>query len=298
MSRALYRNFHTQQELDAEYDVESSVPDFSAYARTYVDESKLARHRLKCTLDVRYGATLDEHLDIFPAAARNAPVLIFIHGGAWRILSSKEFSLIGFGPVAAGITVVNVNYSLCPKVSMDEIVRQARAAVAWTYRNIAGHGGDPQRIFISGHSAGAHLSAMALATDWAGDYGLPADIIKGALCVSGLYDLRPLRYTLFQPSLQLSVEQAERNSPHLHPHPSDADMIVAWGSEEPGEFRRQSADFLEAWQRQGNRGQALVLQGSNHFTAPLGLSDPASPMCALLFRMMRVEAPARRVGRS
>lgn len=298
MSRPLYRHFRTQQELDAEYDVERSVPDFMAYAKTYIDESKLARHRLNCVLDVRYGATLDEHVDIFPAAGRNAPVLIFIHGGAWRILSSKEFSLVGFGPVSAGITVVNVNYSLCPKVTMDEIVRQARAAVAWTYRKIAGYGGDPRRIFVSGHSAGAHLTAMALAADWPGDYGLPADVIKGALCISGLYDLRPLRYTLFQPSLQLTAEQAERNSPQLLPHRSDAEIIVAWGTEEPGEFRRQSADFLELWQRQGNRGQSLPLIGDNHFTAPLGLTDAATPMCAALFRMMGVERPTRRFSRA
>jgi arylformamidase len=299
MNRPLYRNFYTQQELDAEYDVERSVPDFMAYAKSYVDESKLARHRLKCVLDVRYGPTIDEHVDIFPASRRDAPVLIFIHGGAWRILSSKEFSMVAMGPVAAGITVVNVNYSLCPKVTMDEIVRQARSAVAWTYRRIASYGGDPQRIFISGHSAGAHLSAMALATDWPGDYGLPADIIKGALCLSGLYDLTPLRYTLFQPALQLSLEQAERNSPLLLAPPRlDASVIVSWGSEEPKEFQRHSADYLDRWQRAGNRGRHLVLQQENHFTVPLGLADASNPLCAALFQLMRVEPPNRRFARS
>ncbi len=298
MNRPLYRNFRTQQELDVEYDVEKSVPDFSLYAKTYVDESKLARHRLKCALDIRYGATLDEHLDVFPAAGRDAPVLIFFHGGYWRMLSSKEFSLIGLGPVAAGITVVNVNYALCPKVTIDEVVRQARAAVAWTCRKIAGCGGDPRRIFVSGHSAGAHLAAMTLATDWPGEYGLPADVVKGALCISGLYDLRPLRHSFVQPSLQLTAEQAERNSPFLAPPRSEAPVVVSWGGEEPAEFRRQSSDFLDAWQRAGNRGQPLLQQDGNHFTTPLGLSDPSSPVCAALFQMMGVEPPSRRFGRN
>ena len=146
----LYRQFSTQQEIDAEYDVEKSVPDFMVYARHFIEESKLARHRLKCELDVPYGATRDEHLDIFPAANRRAPILIFFHGGYWRMLSSKEFSCVALGPAPAGVTVVNVNYSLCPKVTIDEIVRQARAAVAWTYRHAEDFGGDRERIFVSG----------------------------------------------------------------------------------------------------------------------------------------------------
>jgi arylformamidase len=177
--------------------------------------------------------------------------------------------------------------------------RQARAAVAWTYRKIAGYGGNPQRIYISGHSAGAHLCAMALATDWPADYGLPADIIKGALCLSGLYDLLPLRYTLFQPALQLSVEQAERNSPLLlRPPRTDAPIVVAWGTDEPREFQRQSAEYLEWWQRAGNRGQSLMLQGDNHFTVPQGLAEVSSPLSAALLRLMRLEPPPRRFARS
>src|ERR1700710_1120764 len=124
----LYRHFTTHAEIDAEYDVDRSVPDFSVYARHYTEESRLARHRLRAELDVPYGPTRDETLDIFPAAERNAPVFVFIHGGYWRMLSSKEFSCVALGLNQLGITTVVVNYALAPKVSIDEIARQARAA--------------------------------------------------------------------------------------------------------------------------------------------------------------------------
>ncbi len=119
----LYRQYSTQAELDAQYDVELSVPDFMVYARHYIDESRLARHKLRCELDVPYGPTLDETLDIFPASVPNAPVFIFIHGGYFKILSSKEFSCVALGPAQLGFTTVVVNYSLVPKVSVDEITR-------------------------------------------------------------------------------------------------------------------------------------------------------------------------------
>lgn len=283
----------TQAELDAEYDVERSVPDFMVHARHFIDESKLARHRVNCRLDVAYGPTLDEHLDLFPARRGPAPVVVFFHGGYWRMLSSKDFSMAGLGPAALGAAVANVNYSLCPKVAIDEIVRQARAAVAWTHAHAADFGGDPDRIFVAGHSAGAHLAAMTLATDWAGDYGLPDDTIKGALLVSGLYDLRPLPYCFVQPALQLTADQVQRNSPMLSPPlRRDLPVIVSWGGAEPAEFRRQSEDFLTAWQRAGNPGEPLCQAEANHFTALYGMGDADSVLCRALARLMGLARPS------
>jgi arylformamidase len=299
--RALYREFAAQEEIDAAYDVEKSVADFPAYARRYVDESKLARHRLDCRPDIRYGPTRDEHLDIFPAAAR-APVFVFFHGGYWRMLSSKDVAFVALGPAKAGIVTVNVNYSLCPKVTIDEIVRQARAAIAWTWHNIAGFGGDRDRIYLGGHSAGAHLVAMALAADWSGEYGLAPGVVKGALCLSGLYDLRPLRYSFVQSALQLTADAALRNSPLLNPPRGvAARVLVSWGESEPAEFRRQSQDFLGEWQCSGNLGSALPQPGADHFSTILGLAESDSPLCRHLFRAMGTGTPAlsrTRVGAS
>ncbi len=275
---ALYRQFATQAEIDAQYDVEKSVPDFTVYARHYIEESRLARHRLRCSLDVPYGPTRDETLDIFPAAAPGAPVFVFIHGGYWRMLSSKEFSCVALGLHELGITTVVVNYALCPKVTVDEITRQMRAAVAWVLRRIDRHGGDPSRVVLGGHSAGGHLTAMCLQTDWAGDYALPADPLAGAVMVSGLFDLRPLRWSNMQPALQLDEGVIQRNSPLFHVRPCRTPALISWGADEPDEFRRQSDDFLAAWQAAGNRARRWPQEGRNHFDAIYGFEDPKSPL--------------------
>ena len=268
MTVALYRNFRTQSEL--------------------------ARHRLSCQLDVAYGPTRDEHVDIFLSKQRNAPVLLFIHGGYWRMLSSKEFSCVALGPVAAGITVISVNYALCPKVSIDEITRQARAAVAWTFRHAGEFGADPQRLFVSGHSAGGQLTAMCLNTDWAGEYGLPPDTVKGGLSISGVFDLRPIRYTLMQPAIQLDDGVIQRNSPQLLPlSKSSAPLLFSVGGDEPAEFQRQTHDFMQSWQMAGNSAQFVPQPGKNHFDAIYGFEDAKSPLCRALFRLMGVAERSR-----
>lgn len=276
---ALYREFSTQAQIDAQYDVERSVPDFTVYARHYIDESRLARHRLRCTLDVPFGPTRDETLDIFPAAQPGAPVFVFIHGGYWRMLSAKEFSCVALGLHELGITTVVVNYALAPRVSIDEITRQARSAVAWVLRRIERHGGDPQRVIVGGHSAGAHLSAMCLQTAWDEDYALPRDPLAGAVLVSGLYDLQPLRYSLMQPQIQLDDGVIRRNSPMFSVRDCKTPALVTWGGDEPDEFRRQSDDFLAAWTAAGNRARRAPQAGANHFTAIYGFEDPKSALC-------------------
>jgi arylformamidase len=275
----LYRQFTTQAEIDAQYDVEVSVPDFTVYARHYIEESRLARHRLQAVLDVPYGPTRDETLDIFPAADRDAPVFVFIHGGYWRMLSSKEFSCVALGLNRLGITTVVMNYSLTPKVTIDEITRQARAAVAWVLRRIDRHGGDPDRVVVGGHSAGGHLTAMCLQTSWSEEYGLPEDPLRGAVMVSGLYDLRPLRYSKMQPMIQLDDGIIQRNSPLFHVRPTPTPALLTWGGAEPEEFQRQSGRYLERWKEAGNRAKAWAQPEANHFTAIYGFEDPKHPLC-------------------
>lgn len=276
---ALYRQFETQADIDAQYDVEASVPDFMVYARHYTEESRLARHRLNPKLDVPYGPTRDETLDIFPAASPHAPVFVFIHGGYWRMLSSKEFSCVAMGLNQLGITTVVVNYSLTPKVSIDEISRQARAAVAWVLRRIDRYGGDPERVVVGGHSAGGHLTAMCLQTPWADEYGLPQDPLRGAVLVSGLYDLQPLRFSKMQPMIQLDDGVIQRNSPLFHVRATRTPVLITWGGAEPAEFQRQSDSFLERWKDAGNRAKSWAQPEANHFTAIYGFEDPKSLPC-------------------
>ena len=281
-TQTLYRQFTNQAQIDAEYNAGAAVPDPGAYMARYAQRAIYARERLRCVLDVPFGATLDETLDIFPADRPGAPVFVFVHGGYWRALSSKDFSGVALGLQPLGITTVVVNYSLCPKVTIDEITRQSRAAVAWTLRHIGLHGGDPKRIAVGGHSAGGHLSAMCLETRWAEDYGLASDPLAAAVLVSGIYDIAPLRHSYLQPQIQLDEGMIRRNSPLFAVRRCATPTLVTYGGDESSEFARQASAFHAAWQQAGNRSELLAQSGANHFTAIAGFEDPASALCRWL----------------
>ena len=281
-SRPLYRSFATGAEIDGQYNAGAAVADAARYLRGYAERSAVARARLRCQLDIAYGPTLDETLDIFPAAAAGAPVFVFIHGGYWRAFSSKDFSCVATGLQASGITTVVVNYSLCPKVTIDEITRQCRAALAWTLRRIGGHGGDPARVAVGGHSAGGHLAAMCLETRWEEDWGLARDPIAAAVLVSGIYDLEPLRHSYLQPSIRLDDGIVARNSPLFAVRACATPLLVTWGGDESAEFARQSTSLHEAWLAAGNASELLPQSGRNHFSATDGFEEASSPICRWL----------------
>jgi arylformamidase len=278
----LYRDFTAAAQIDAQYNPSLRVPDAAARLRRYAEHSGEARARLAGVLDVRYGPTLDEKLDIFAADRPNAPVFVFIHGGYWRSFSAKDHSFVALGLVRLGITTVVVDYSLCPKVTIDEITRQCRAAVAWTLRHIGAHGGDPRRVAVGGHSAGGHLSAMCLETRWDEDYGLAHDPLAAAVLVSGLYDIEPLRHSYLQPAIQLDDGIVRRNSPLLAVRPCATPALITWGAEESAEFARQSTSFHLAWQGAGNRSELMAQAGANHFSAIDGFADAGSALCRWL----------------
>ena len=285
----LNRNFATQEELDAQYNMTAMLPEAAArYEASCWRESEGVREALDHRLDVPFGPTLAEHVDVYPAG-ENAPVLVYVHGGFWCLRTSKEFGFVARGPVSRGVATVVTNYDLCPRVTMDEIVRQTRAAVAWSYKNAASFGGNPARIYVAGHSAGGHLVAMLLATDWEGEYGLPGDIIKGATAISGLYDLTPFPYTFLQPKLQLAYDQIYRNSPILHVPDASAPLLVAYGDNETDEFKRQSEEYLNAWRTGGLEGGRLILQGKNHYEVIDGFLDAESPLCSAILTQMSVQ---------
>ena len=285
---ALYRSFRTQAEIDAQYDVESSVPDFGRYVDFFLSNSARVRTALEPRLDVPFGPTTAETLDIYPAARADAPIHMFIHGGYWHSLSSKEFSFVAEGLVKAGVTVVINNYALCPDVTITEIVRQNRAAVAWLYRNAATFGGNRSRIHVSGHSAGGHLTAMLLATDWERDFGLPPDLVKGGTAISGLFDLEPFVHSWLQPKLRLTPDEIDRTSPIRHIPDRASPLIVTFGGDESEEFRRQSESFLAAWTAKGLDGRYLDLPGRNRFTVLEDYMDPDSPLCRSILRQVGI----------
>ena len=286
----MYRNFKTQAELDAQYSPIELGLDVPGYEKFYGINSAKVRQELPCKLNVPFGPTLAEHLDIFPAAQPNAPILVYIHGGYWFLGSSKDSSFVAKGLVSANVTVVVINYALCPKVTIDEIVRQNRGAIAWIYRNAESFGGNPNRIYVSGHSAGGHLTAMVMATDWENDYGLPNDTIKAGCAISGLFDLMPFPYTWLMPKIQLSWDQVLRNSPIYHIPEKAGSLIITYGAEESSEFQRQSQEFLSAWKAKGLVGEYLPQPGKNHFTAIDGFLDTDSLLCTAILKQISLTA--------
>jgi arylformamidase len=279
---------YDQEALNAAYDARGSVVDFESYMTGYAEHSARARETLEGARNVAYGAHKDQLLDVFRAAdqATPAPVNLFLHGGYWRRLTKDENGFAALAMAPAGATVMVNTYSLAPDVHLDVIVRQCREAVAWAYRNAAAHGGDPERLYISGHSAGGHLVAMMLATDWAGDYGLPADVIKGAAALSGIFDLRPLRFAEPQEWLQLSEEAAWRNSPLFHLPVHKCPVIVAYGEDDPAGFHDQSKAYMAALKEHGAPVASADLPGLDHFAAGNELMDAESPVTRLILAQM------------
>jgi arylformamidase len=252
--------------------------------------SERVRSRLRCTRDVPYGESALERLDIYPAAGTNAPVMIFIHGGYWQRFDKADVAFLAEAFVASGVTLVTLNYNLCPAVSLDRIVAEVRAGCAWVGRHIAEHGGDPERIFVSGNSAGGHLTAMMLATDWpAFDAALPADMLKGGLAISGIYDLEPLLHTSINDAVGLDLDAARRNSPVLLQPRSAAPLVIAVGALESDEFHRQAKLLADTWSAIPTR--TMAVEGCHHYNILLELAEPGTLLMQAALGLMAVNPP-------
>ena len=273
--------------LEAQYNNRARVPDHAQVLARWAQASELVRQRSVAQLDVAYGDQPGELLDLFPTDAPSAPVLIFIHGGYWRSLDKAEHSFVAPSFTADGALVVVVNYALCPAVTIEHIVMQMVRAVAWVWGHAAAYGGDPSRMALVGHSAGAHLAAMLMSCRWRDAPGdLPAQPLAGALAISGLYDLEPLRHTAFlQADLQLTPASVGRLSPAFFPRPKGGKLYAAVGAEESDEFLRQNRLIRDVW------GPTAVpmcetVPGSNHFTVLNSLVDPAGRLHELALRLL------------
>ena len=282
----IHRHF-TKAELEREYSPSSCIPEINVFLQEYAERSQVARQNCKVITGIRYGASADETLDFFPAASPNAPLEIFIHGGYWQALSKNESGFAAPDIVQNGVAFVALNYSLAPKVKLDEIVRQCRAALAWLYQNADEIGFDRQRIFISGSSAGAHLAAMVTATNWQRDFGLPNSLIKGCAAVSGVFDLEPIRFTYINAPLHLDTEAARRNSPLFLRPLVPTELIVCWGDNETSEFKRQSREFAAAWEAR----EIFEMRGHNHFDVILKLGDATTPLGQAVLRQIGADKP-------
>jgi arylformamidase len=275
--KKVYRGY-SQAELDAQYDVAEPPGEKRDRERQWVaDENARVRAAHDCRLDVPYGAGAAERLDIFPARKPGAPVAVFIHGGYWKQFSKEDESLYADLFVPAGAAYVSVDYALAPGATLDEIVRQCRAATAWVAKNAAGFNGDPTRIHLIGRSAGAHLAAMVLASDWP-SLGLARSPVAGATLISGLYDLEPILLAFTNEWTRLDRATAFRLSPQFHFLDAPVPLIVAWGGAETAEFIRQSQDYAVAAQARGFPCTTIEIPGARHSGSRLVLYDRASAL--------------------
>jgi arylformamidase len=236
-------------------------------------DSEKARAQLDCHLDVPYGPTDSETLDVFPAQRRSRGLVLFIHGGYWRALDKKNVSFIAPALVRAGITVAVPNYALCPAVQVEDIVMQIVQACAWMHRNGSNFGAPAGKVAVCGHSAGGHLAAMMLCCLWP-QYSadLPAKVVSGALSISGLYDLTEIiKVPSVNCDVRLNEESALKVSPAFLPPATDAPFFTAVGSEENEGFHVQNRLIAGKW------GKALRAEipcsGANHFTVLDQLCD-------------------------
>jgi arylformamidase len=276
--------------LDAQYNNRALVADALQHLARWAQASAWVRQNSVVHLDVPYGDGPTETLDIFPATATHtgpAPVLIFVHGGYWRALDKSDASFIAPAFNNHGAMVVVPNYALCPAVSIEDIVLQMARAVLWTWHHAAQYGGDPTRIALAGHSAGGHIVSMLLSCRWRElDDEVPVQPVAGALSISGVYDLEPIRHTPFlQSDLRLTPASVARLSPAFFPRPKGAKLYATVGLDESDEFRRQNTLIREVW------GPTAVpvcetIVGTNHFSVLNTLADPASRLHDLALRLL------------
>lgn len=265
-----------QQALDDAYDQSKYAPNREQVLRRYASNSDIARTRLGDPRRIAYGATGDEALDWYPAAGANAPIAIFIHGGAWRGGSARDSASAAELFVRAGVHYVVPDFVnvLATGGDLLPMADQVRRAIAWTFRNAVSFGGDPNRIHLYGHSSGAHLAGVAMVTDWRRDFGLPADTIKSGLLCSGMYDLRPVRLSARSRYVNFTDAVEDALSTQRHIDRLLAPVVLAFGTCESPEFQRQSRDFATALGSARKPVELLAGENYNHFEMVETLASP------------------------
>ncbi|UCG13112.1 MAG: alpha/beta hydrolase [Deltaproteobacteria bacterium] len=278
---------YTPHQLEEQYNARAAVPGYEKIFLDWRERSESYRQRSPCELDISYGPSDRQTLDLFIPGRGGSPVLVFIHGGYWRLMDKSDFSYLAEGFVERGGLVAVVNYGLCPAVTIDEIVRQMRTACEWLWRNCREYGGNPDRIHVSGHSAGGQLSAMLMATDWPSfSPDLPSELVKSGIPVSGLFELEPMRFLSLNEDLKLDKESASRNSPSLLYPKTKAPLSVVVGGAESEEFRRQSYSFTQKWRERGVNAEYVEMEGLNHFTVLDQMKSPGSPLTDIILQHM------------
>jgi arylformamidase len=279
-----------QAELDDAYDQSVYAPNQRQITGRYATSSEAVRARLGAPRRLAYGPSPIEGLDLYATKRPNAPINVFVHGGAWRVGAAKDYAFPAELFVNAGAHFVVLDFAPVQELAGDlrPMAYQVRRAIAWVYRNAGGFGGDPERIYVSGHSSGAHLAGVALITDWRRDFDLPAGIVKGGLCCSGMFDLKPVRLSARSSYVKFTDEMEDALSAQRHLDRLNTPLILAHGTFETPEFQRQSRDFATAAKAAGKPVQLLVAQGYNHFEIIETLASPYGLLGRAVLEQMKL----------
>jgi arylformamidase len=281
---------YDQAALDRAYDQAAWAPNMQQVLRRRALASDAVRTRLGPPRTFAYGPTDVERLDVYPAAGAAAPVMVFLHGGAWRGGDARAQAYAAETFVRAGAHWVVPEFATVMDVGLDGMVAQVRRAVAWVATHAADLGADPTRLYVGGHSSGGHLAGTVLVTDWAREFRLPADLVKGGLCISGMYDLEAVRRSARSSYVKFDDRIEHELSPLRHLGRLTAPVVVAYADHDSPEFRRQSQEFAEALQRIGRLRRLVVGAGLNHFEIPETLASPDGLLGRAALDLMGLEA--------
>ena len=268
-----------QVELDAAYEQSFYAPLLRQDIARWASNSESVRTRLAMPQRESYGPTEVEKLDIYLTKSPNAPIFVFIHGGAWLGGEAKDYAFPAELFVNGGAHYVVLDFVAIKAANGDLRVMadQVRRAVAWVYKNAANFGGDPNRLYIGGHSSGGHLCGVTLVTDWSKDFGLPADVIKGGLCMSGMYDMKPVRLSKRSTYVKFDDDMENKMSSQRHLDLLHAPIIVTYGTNETPEFQRQNRDFAAAAKAAGMKVELIEAANYNHLEMCESLGNPYGP---------------------
>jgi arylformamidase len=266
-----------QKELDDAYDQAVYAPNRDVVIKRCVRNSELARQRLGQPKRFTYGPTKFEGLDVFAAKTPNAPIMIWVHGGSWRVGTASQYHYVAEPFLDAGANVVVVDFANVGDVggSLLAMADQIRRSVAWVYKNAKEFGGDPERIYVSGQSSGGHWIGVLMTTDWPA-YGVPMNTIKGGVSGSGMYDLVPVRLSKRSEFVKFTDETVEKLSAIRNLDKLVAPIALVYGSLETPEFQRQSRDFHTLVKGQGKRVTLDLMEGYNHFEVMESIGNPYS----------------------
>ena len=282
---------YDQKELDDAYDQSVYAPNLRQVTGRYATNSEVTRARLGPPRRLAYGPTDIEKLDVYSPKRPGAPVMVFLHGGAWRSGRSMDYAFPAETFVRSGAHFVVVDFAGVQDVggSLLAMADQVRRAVAWCYTNAASFGGDPNRLYVSGHSSGGHLAGVVAVTDWVRDFGLPADAVKGTVCISGMYDLAPVRLSARSSYVKFTDETVAALSTIRQIERIKAPMVVAYGTLETPEFQRQNREFAEALRAAGRPNLLVVARGYNHFEVLETLANPYGLVGRPALELMKIQ---------